>query len=593
MTRIKQRGVLSWLFLGGLLALCVVLGVLQYRWIGEVSRAERERLRANLQASLERLSEDLNLTIATESRTLLPFEPQSALGLTEAAIADRYAAWKRTGRRSRIFRRIAIAEPRGETVLLRSLDMEEGVFRDTEWPEEWRAMKDRSEPRREMQPWQKRGPPGPPPGQPGLAFALPILGTPRPPGPIPGPFERRALELVIFELDLPYIRDVMLPELLQRHLGDGGSLDYEVAVLTRGGSPAVIYPADPGQALRIAGAADGSVVLFDPQPMLALRPTGPGGPPEGGRGPGRGRASPGGRWQMFVRHRAGSLEAVVSMARRRNLAVTAGVMLLLMASVAALVRFTRHAQRLAELQMEFVAGVSHELRTPLTVIHTAAYNLRGKLANDPAQVEKYGALIQRESGRLAEMVDQVMQFASSEAGRSAQEREHLSIEAVLEEAIESSKAVIEASQCVVEKTIDPELPLILGDPAALRRAFENLLSNAAKHGSERARWIGVSASLIRGKEQDAVEVRVGDRGPGIPTDEQRHIFDPFFRGRRAVRDQIHGSGLGLNLVKRIVEEHGGSIRVKSEPGRLTEFLVRIPALAREQRDEFAHSTGRG
>jgi signal transduction histidine kinase len=75
-----------------------------------------------------------------------------------------------------------------------------------------------------------------------------------------------------------------------------------------------------------------------------------------------------------------------------------------------------------------------------------------------------------------------------------------------------------------------------------------------------------------------IEVRVADRGPGIPADEQRHIFDPFFRGRRAIQDQVHGTGLGLNLVKKIVEAHGGTIRVKSEPSRGTEFIVRLPAL---------------
>jgi signal transduction histidine kinase len=76
-----------------------------------------------------------------------------------------------------------------------------------------------------------------------------------------------------------------------------------------------------------------------------------------------------------------------------------------------------------------------------------------------------------------------------------------------------------------------------------------------------------------------IEVRVADRGPGIPADEQQHIFDPFFRGKRAVADQIHGTGLGLNLVKKIVEAHGGTIRVKSEPARGTEFIVRLPAIA--------------
>jgi signal transduction histidine kinase len=78
-----------------------------------------------------------------------------------------------------------------------------------------------------------------------------------------------------------------------------------------------------------------------------------------------------------------------------------------------------------------------------------------------------------------------------------------------------------------------------------------------------------------------VEIRVADHGPGIPEDEQKHIFDPFFRGQRAFEDQVHGTGLGLNLVKKIVEAHGGTIRVKSEPMKGAEFIVRIPEAAAE------------
>jgi signal transduction histidine kinase len=123
---------------------------------------------------------------------------------------------------------------------------------------------------------------------------------------------------------------------------------------------------------------------------------------------------------MYVRYRVGSLEAVVAQSRLRSLAVTAGVLLSMLATADALLRYTRRAQRLADLQMDFVAGVSHELRTPLTVIHTAAYNLQGKMANNPAQVEKYGALIQRESGRLGELVEQVLPFAGAHAGAAFQ-----------------------------------------------------------------------------------------------------------------------------------------------------------------------------
>lgn len=279
---------------------------------------------------------------------------------------------------------------------------------------------------------------------------------------------------------------------------------------------------------------------------------------------------------MFVRHRAGSLEAVVAQARVRSLAVTAGVLLLMVLAVSALVRYTRRAQKLAQLQMDFVAGVSHELRTPLTTIYTAGYNLQGKVANNPAQVERYGVLIQQESGRLKQLVEQILRFATANAGRVIQEREPLSVESIIDETVESSRPLVDQAHCVIEKSVDPGLPPILGDSLALRHALGNLISNAAKYGSDGANWIGISASQTNGKEPPAIEIRVADRGPGIPPDEQEQIFDPFFRGSRAVQDQVHGTGLGLSLVKKIVEAHGGSIRVESKPMKGAEFILRIP-----------------
>jgi len=221
--------------------------------------------------------------------------------------------------------------------------------------------------------------------------------------------------------------------------------------------------------------------------------------------------------------------------------------------------------------------VSHELRTPLTVIHTAAYNLRGRTAQNPSQVERYGELIQQESGRLKDLVEQVLSFASTAAGRVIHEREPVSVENVIDATMESSKPVIQAAHCTVERTVEEDLPVIMGDSMALRHALQNLVSNAVKYGAREESWIGIFASQTREHGGTAVEIRVADRGPGIPEDEQRHIFDPFFRGRRAVQDQVHGTGLGLNLAKKIVEAHGGTIRVKSGNSKGTEFIVRIPA----------------
>lgn len=576
MEKNRRQAIFSRLFVAALFVLLGILGVLQYRWLGEVSEATHERLQGSLRASLARVSHEFNSEIAAVCRQLIPTSSEGDAATQELEVAAHYAQWKKSTRHGRMFHRIAIAEANRDEVHLWNLDLQTDRFESADWPASWAGFRERMESRTGGRPWPNHNPPGAPFQDEGLAFEVPLFGM-NPPGPHER-FERRQTAWIIFELELPYVRDVLLPELLQRHLGSGGNLDYQVEIVSRSNPATVIYRSHPDQAKGITKNADASVSIFSAQfePML-LR--------WGPRARGRGPVPPGpggpriemGRWQMYARHRAGSLEAVVSRARWRNLAVTAGVLLLMVASVAALIRYTRRAQRLAELQMEFVAGVSHELRTPLTVIRTAAYNLRGKVATNPAQVERYGVLIQEESGRLKDLVEQILRFASANAGRVIQQPEPVSIEAVIDETVASSKATIEGSKCVVEKTVDPELPIILGDPTALKHALQNLLSNAAKYGTNGSNWIGVSASKADDRENTAVEIRVADHGPGIPQDEQAHVFDPFFRGRRAIQDQIHGTGLGLNLVKKIVEAHGGTIRVSSEPTKGTEFIMRIPA----------------
>jgi len=569
----RRRTAFSWLFVAGLFVLCGVLGVLQYGWIGEVSVAARDRLRGSLQASLSRISFDFGLEIAAAVRALLPADAATDSGTVEAEVAARYTQWKTTARHRQMFRHIAIAEPRNRNLVLRSLDLEKAAFETSAWPPDWAPVKARLETMLSAEARTGRGFPGPPPDTQGTLFDLPTfpLSGPGHPGGQPG---RGEVPSLIFDLNPEYARDVLLPELLQRHLESNGTLEYQVEVLTRRHPAAVIYQSDPGA--QVAATADASVGLFEsPYDQIFRRGPGPGGR---GRGPVRG--GPGGdsgRWQMFARHRAGSLETVVAQLRWRNLAVTAGVLLLMMASVGALITYTRRAQKLADLQMDFVAGISHELRTPLTIIHTAAYNLRGKLAANPAQVERYGVLIQQESGRLKLLVEQVLRFSGATSGRVIQNPEPLSVPDMLEETLESVKVVFQEAGCVLESHIDSDLPLVMGDPMALKQAIQNLLHNAAKYGGGDSHWVGVTASRTGSETKPAVEIRVADRGPGIPADEQGQIFEPFFRGRRALQDQIHGTGLGLNLAKKIIEAHRGSIQVKSAAMKGAEFIVRLPA----------------
>jgi signal transduction histidine kinase len=595
-----------------------VLAVLQYRWIGEISEAGRAKLQVSLRTALSRISSDFDSQLSSACIALSPGVGDLANLGRERAYADRYVSWKTSVPNTPIFKRIALAWVENGQAEFRQLNLENGTFTHAEWPEGWEGMRRWVESRAEP----GRGPGG----GPGMPFRdnstvidIPRFGNARfgnrdggPPqadGPPNGyrggpPNEQ---EWLLLEVDPDYAGGTTLPELMVRHLGADYRSQYQVEVGFRNNPGVFVYRSDNEPRESIGPHADAAASLFN---FTSLR-MGPGGfggfgprgfgqrgpdfrkaPPPDRKGEFGGPGDPGrGRWQLSVKLRAGSLESVVARARLRNLAISAVILILLLATVLALARYSRQAQRLAEVEMEFVAGVSHELRTPLTVIRTAAYNLRGKLANNPVQVEKYGLLIQQESEKLAAIVEQILRFSSTRTGQVIRERAPLSVNGLIEDSLHSSKSVLEESRCQIEKQLEPGLPLILGDSMALRHALQNLIGNAVKYGMEGGGWIGLFARSVEGDNGPQVEIRVADRGPGIPAEEQKHVFDAFFRGKIAVQDQIHGTGLGLNLVKKIVEAHGGAVAVESAPGAGTTFIITIPTAPAEQQDEFANSLG--
>jgi signal transduction histidine kinase len=572
MEKNKRQSILSWSLMLVLVGFCGLLGVLQYRWIAEVSVAARERLRADLDNNLRRLSRDFSSQIASASRQLTPAGTVQNAKAAEGDVTERYLAWKAEGQ-PRMFQAIAVAGRVGDRLELRRLDFANGTFRAADWPVEWSSVRERL--------LFRLAPHSPP------AFGAGTGSAPLVESPIwgpEGPFGRREAGWVIFELDTSYLRSVLLPEMIQRHLGSRDGSEYEVEVVEARDPDKVIYPARED----LISIHDASVGLLDISPgMLGernreRRPMTELGPPEG-------PPPDSGRWRMYVRSRAGSLEALVARARWLNILVTTGILLLIVSSMGALILYTRRARRLAELQLEFVAGVSHELRTPLTVIHTAAYNLRGAVACQPKQVERYGEMIQRESARLTELVEQILQFASARAGMVIRQRAAVDVPQMIEAASREVHTVMEQRGCVLEQSVDPLLPAVMGDSAALKQAVANLLSNAAKYGGGANHWVGLFASKSRENGRDVVEIRVLDRGPGIPEDERDRIFEPFFRGRRAIRDQVHGTGLGLNLVKRVVEAHHGNVRVNSQSLGGAEFIVHLPAALAEE--SHANSVG--
>jgi signal transduction histidine kinase len=552
----------DWLIVGLLATLAAVAGALQYRWIGEVSQAERVSMRAGLESSLKRLAEEFNLELNSGLAALMPSEPVDETA-REAAYAARARQWRETAEHPELFRRIAIALPDGDGLTLRHLDPASGAFADGEWPPHWGRVREMLHAR------MRRFMPRPLPMNLEESSVIDVPRFRSPPGRGRG---RPEIDWLLVELNLEYIRNELIPELLRRHLGERGPQDYHAQLMPRDRDGS-------------AAEADATVTLLDVQyDQIARRG---GGFRRGGPSPGPER----GRWLLAVRHRAGSLEAVVSRTRLRNLAVSAVILAVMLAAMAALVRFSRRAERLARMQMEFVAGVSHELRTPLSVIRTAAHNLHGGLVANAAQIERYGALIAEEADRLGAIIEQVLRFAGAQAGRAVAAREAVVVEKLIDDALAAIAGVLDESRSQIEKRVAPNLPPVFADPAALRHALQNLLINAAKYGRAGG-WIGVAAAVAK-DDPAAVEIRVADRGPGIPPEDLGQIFDPFYRGRKAVEEQIHGTGLGLNLVKRIAEAHQGSVTVRSQPGEGAEFVLRIPAVPAEKTDELAHPVSRG
>jgi signal transduction histidine kinase len=284
-----------------------------------------------------------------------------------------------------------------------------------------------------------------------------------------------------------------------------------------------------------------------------------------------------GRWLLMAQHRSGSLESAVAAVRTRNLAVSSSVLLLLTMAVGLIVVSARRAQNLARQQMEFVAAVSHELRTPVSVIGAAAGNLADGVVGDPQRVRKYGETIQGEARRLAETVERVLQLAGIAAGRAAAAQTPVGPADLVHESIAGCRTEIENAAFNVEVSIADDLPVVVGDVTALKSALQNLISNAVKYGGQ-ARWLRVSAKLDGGiGAKQHVVFAVEDRGMGIEAEDKKHIFEPFYRGRDAVAQQIQGSGLGLNLVMRIAEAHGGRVTVTSEPGKGSTFTLSLPA----------------
>jgi signal transduction histidine kinase len=264
------------------------------------------------------------------------------------------------------------------------------------------------------------------------------------------------------------------------------------------------------------------------------------------------------------------------MARWRIFLLSGLVALMLVAIGAGALLASRAVERslaLARLKSEFVAHVSHELRTPLTSIRMFAELLRSGRAKTEEKRRDYLERIEAESARLQRLIDDLLDFARLEAGRKEYRFAPGDAGEVAEEAVAAVGAQLLEAGFAVDLDVLRPLPAVRLDRESLRAALENLLSNARKYAADRRRVTVRVAS-----RPPAVEIEVADEGIGIDEAELPRLFEKFFRGRDAAELNVPGSGLGLALVKRVVEDHGGTIAVRSRKGEGTAFTIALPAL---------------
>ncbi len=598
-----QRSWLTLIITAAVIALLTVLVVLQYRWLAEASEAERDRLQRRVETDTKNLADEFNREIQSAY-----FNFQIADGITSPAsqkdFNDRLEFWRgRTAFPDLITSFVFVPAAKDESPLQYSAERKE--FEPVEAAADLQQIIDRV-----------RQTDSPPTVLDEFSSLIaPIMKKEMPVERIVIRSEtgdqtsmRAALGErsgnLIIRLDPAVIRDQMLPALKKKYFPEG---DFNVSAAGAEGS--LKY----GRA-RAAGEPDATANLFELSPenfvffanreLLPARIPTPGqatrvarvesqlmtrveAPPTSSRAntsavtielndANRPRttlvASRSDKpvWTLSVYHTAGSVDAFVNAQWYKSFGIGLGIYLLLVFSIIAIVLSSLRSKRFAQRQIDFVSSVSHEFRTPLAVIYSAGENLADGVAADDAQIQKYGQMIKAEGRKLSAMVEQILEFAGSRSGKRKYTFAETDLAAVAAKALDECRPMLEEERFEIETDLTSIHPAV-ADPKAVTAAVKNLIANSMKY-SNGNRWIKLSAT----ESNVAVAISLQDRGIGIAPADLKHIFEPFYRARSVVDAQIHGSGLGLSLVKDIASAHGGRVYAESTPGLGSKFTIEIP-----------------
>jgi len=231
---------------------------------------------------------------------------------------------------------------------------------------------------------------------------------------------------------------------------------------------------------------------------------------------------------------------------------------------------TKSFERLAEasrMKLEFLTIISHQMRAPFSNLRWVIELMRsGKAGKVSKQHEEYLSILKENSERMEELIERLITVSKIEQKMLPMRKEPFAIKDLIDKSVLEFKAFAEASNIDVVLEVEENLPTIIGDITQMREVIDNLLDNAIKYTK------GNGTVVIKTqKRKETVYFEIKDTGTGIPKDDQKYIFQKFFRSENALKNQTQGTGLGLFIVKSIIESHGGKIGFKSEEEKGTTF----------------------
>jgi signal transduction histidine kinase len=275
--------------------------------------------------------------------------------------------------------------------------------------------------------------------------------------------------------------------------------------------------------------------------------------------------------KLYLRYKDRSIEDEV-----RRWAIAKTVMigfidLMLGAGLLLVYSNVRREMQVSKLKSDFVANVSHELKTPLALIRLFSETLELGRVHTEEKAREYYRVINKESQRLTQLINNILDFSRIEAGRREYNFAKTDVTRVVEEVLDAYRFQIEQHGFQLEVELGEDVPELSVDKEALGQALINLLNNALKYSREEKH---VKVEVRRDGRR--VLICVSDRGIGIPKSEQKKIFEKFYRAENSLVHETKGSGLGLSLVQHIMEAHGGGVEVESAPGKGSRFSLVLP-----------------